>query len=46
MDNNGAAFIYGRLIKPFVQKHEKTLDDAFDSAAQIAKDAGKSGQFV
>ncbi len=42
--NNGSMFIYQRIIRPFVVKHEKTLDAAFDSATQLAKDAGKSGR--
>ncbi len=42
--NNGSMFIYQRIIRPFVATHEKTLDAAFDSATQLAKDAGKSGE--
>ncbi len=42
--NNGSMFIYQKIIRPFVVKHEKTLDAAFDSATQLAKDAGKSGR--
>ena len=46
MANNGSVLIYHRLIKPFVKKHEKDFDDAFNQFGDIAKDVGKHGMFT
>lgn len=46
MANNGSVLIYHRLIKPFVKKHEKDFDDAFNQVGDIAKDVGKHGMFT
>lgn len=35
--------IYHKVIKPFVKKHEKELDAAFDSAGGAMKDAAGKG---
>ena len=43
MANNGSILIYHRLIKPFVKKHEKELDSAFDSAGGLMRDAAGKG---
>lgn len=44
MANNGANVIYHRVIKPFVKKHEKELDRAFDSAGGVMRDAAGKGE--
>ena len=44
MANNGSEVIYHRIIKPFVKKHEKKLDSAFDAAGGLAKDVAGKGQ--
>ena len=46
MANNGANVIYHKLIKPFVKKHEKELDSAFDSASGAVKDAAGKGESI
>ena len=46
MANNGAEIIYHRIIKPFVHKHEKDLDQAFDSAGRLAKQAAGKGDIM
>ena len=43
MENNGSIIIYHRLIKPFVKKHEKTIEGALDAGAKLAKEAGQQG---
>lgn len=35
---NGSDMIYHRLIRPFVLKHQKKIDDALDQAAEKLKD--------
>lgn len=45
MANNGSEIIYHRVIKPFVKKHEKELDSAFDSASEVMKDAAGKGEW-
>lgn len=42
--NNGSVIIYSRIIKPFIKKHEKELDAAFDSAGTIVKGAAGTGR--
>ncbi len=44
MASNGSTIIYTRIIKPFVAKHEKTIDDALSAGKQLAKEAGKEGE--
>lgn len=44
MANNGSEVIYHRLIKPFMKKHEKTLDSAISSATNVAKDVTNQGE--
>ncbi len=43
MANNGSEVIYHRVIKPFVKKHEKEFDSAFDAAGGLVKDAAGKG---
>ena len=43
MANNGSILIYHRLIKPFVKKHEKEFDSAFDAAGGLVRDAAGKG---
>lgn len=38
MSPNGSILIYERLIRPYILKHEKKLDEAFDAAADLAGD--------
>jgi receptor expression-enhancing protein 5/6 len=38
MENNGSVIIYHRFIKPFVKKHESTIDTAFKTGQQLAGD--------
>ena len=35
---NGSDLIYNRVIRPFVLKHQKKIDDAIDQAADKLKD--------
>lgn len=44
MASNGANIIYHRLIKPFIKKHEKELDTAFDSASGAMRGAAGKGE--
>ena len=46
MANNGAEVIYHKVIKPFVKKHEKTLDSAIDSATEAAKEVTQQGKWA
>ena len=46
MENNGAQFIYHKIIKPFVQKHEKELDEVTDAITEQAKDLTSHGEQV
>lgn len=36
--------IYHRLIKPFVQKHEGTIDDALRTGTQLAGEVASKGE--
>lgn len=42
--NSGSMIIYHRVIKPFLKKHEKELDAAFDVAGAAVKDAAGKGK--
>lgn len=43
ISSNGASVIYNRVIKPFVIKHQKDIDEALDEASsQASKVAGKA----
>lgn len=42
--SNGSVIIYSRVIKPFLKKHEKELDAAFDSAGTVVKGAAGKGR--
>ena len=39
---NGSDMIYNRLLRPFVLKHQKKIDDVID----LATDKLKDGKFV
>lgn len=43
MANNGAGVIYRRLIKPFITKNEKAIDEFIGEATALTKEAGKLG---
>ena len=45
MENNGSMVVYHRIIKPFVKKHESTIDEAFKTGAQLAGEATSKGKF-
>lgn len=42
---NGSILIYEKLIRPYVLKHEKKLDQAFDAATDLAGDFANTGGF-
>jgi receptor expression-enhancing protein 5/6 len=42
--NNGAKFIYTKLIRPFVKKHEAKIDDALNKATAGAKNVLNNAQ--
>ena len=44
MENNGAAVIYHNFIRPFIKKHEKTIEKAINMTSDLAKDAGREGK--
>ena len=44
MANSGSMVIYHRLIKPFVKKHEKTLDSAVGTVTEVAQDISSKGE--
>ena len=44
MENNGAAVIYHNFIKPFIKKHEKTIEKAINMTSDLARDAGREGK--
>ena len=46
MENNGSVVVYRRLIKPFVKKHEKTIDSAFKTTQQLAGEVASKGIIV
>lgn len=46
MENNGSMFVYHKLIKPFVKKHEKTFEAAMDIAEDAAKAGAKKGKMI
>ncbi|XP_006822736.2 receptor expression-enhancing protein 5-like [Saccoglossus kowalevskii] len=37
--NNGSQFIYKRVVRPFVLKHQKQVDEALDKFQGMAADA-------
>lgn len=43
MENNGSIIIYHRIIKPFVKKHESSIDEAFKTGQQLAGEAMSKG---
>ncbi|VDP90346.1 unnamed protein product [Echinostoma caproni] len=42
---NGSIMIYEKLIRPYILKHEKKLDQAFDAAADLAGDFANTGEY-
>ena len=44
MENNGSVIIYRRLIKPFVKKHEHTIEEAFKAGEQLAGEVASKGE--
>jgi len=41
---NGSNTIYNRLIRPFVLRHHKEIDEAIDEAVDATRSAVKGGQ--
>ena len=46
MENNGSVVIYRRIIKPFVKKHETTIDSALKSGQKLAGEVASKGVCV
>ena len=40
---NGSTTIYNNVIRPFVLKHQKEVDEALDKAADLASDVVNEG---
>lgn len=43
---NGSVTIYTRVIRPFVLKHQKKVDQTIDQAADIAQGVMDQGEFI
>ena len=41
---NGSVTIYHKVIKPFVLKHQRQVDDALDKAGEMAQDVLNEGE--
>ena len=46
MTNNGSVIIYHRVIKPFVKKHEKKIDEALSAGSQLAGEVASKGMLA